>query len=98
MHELALAQQMLNVLLKTAQENEIKKIALVKILAGEMMAVVPDALEFAFRVISQDTKADGATLLIEEVKALVRCPRCSKEYAWSQHGYNCPPADLPEGS
>ncbi|MFZ5752663.1 MAG: hydrogenase maturation nickel metallochaperone HypA [Bacillota bacterium] len=90
MHELALAQQLLQVVEQTARANRLKNVVEIKIVVGEMMAVVPEALEFSFQVISQNTVAQGAKLVIEEQQALNACPQCQETYPWLEYGYRCP--------
>ncbi len=90
MHELALAQQLLHIVEQTARANMLKKVAEIKIVVGEMMAVVPEALEFSFQVLSRDTLAAGAKLVIEEQQALSKCSHCQITYPWLEYGYRCP--------
>ena len=90
MHELALAQQLLDVIKQTARDNNLRKVKIVKIITGEMMAVVPEALEFSFQVLSRDTLAEGAKLVLEKQQALSRCSQCGSIYSWLDHGYRCP--------
>ncbi len=45
MHEMAIAQGILEIVLKTAAENEAKKVLGIKLLIGEMTRVEPESLK-----------------------------------------------------
>jgi len=47
---------------------------------GALAGVDPEALRFAFEVVSRSTVAEGATLVIEPVAARAYCPECSREF------------------
>ena len=51
---------------------------LVKVSVGGLSGVEPDALELAFPVATEDTLADGATLAIEKVPAVLTCRACNQ--------------------
>ena len=90
MHELALAEQLLHVIKQAASDNNLRKVIIVKIIVGEMMAVVPEALEFSFQVLSRNTVAEGTKLVLEKQQALSQCSQCGHIYSWLEHGYRCP--------
>ncbi|MFZ5942962.1 MAG: hydrogenase maturation nickel metallochaperone HypA [Bacillota bacterium] len=90
MHELALAQNLLNIVNQAAQENQLSKVTTISVIWGELMGIVPDALQFGFEVSSADTPAQGAVLLHKELPALIRCSSCNHEFPWKAYGYSCP--------
>lgn len=90
MHELSLAQNLLEIVTRTAEENNLHKVTAVAVVGGELGGIVPDALQFGFEVSSAGTVAEGAKLLYRELPALIRCSSCSHEYKWKTYGYSCP--------
>jgi len=90
MHELSLAQNLLEIVCRTAEENKLDKITAVSVVGGELGGIVFDALQFGFEVSSVGTVAEGARLLYRELPALVRCGSCTHEFSWKTYGYSCP--------
>lgn len=48
----------------------------VKVRVGALSGVVPEALAFAFEVMSRGGIAEGAVLEVEEVPSRIRCDDC----------------------
>jgi len=64
MHEVALAQGILDVVLEVAAGRQART---VRVQAGEMQAVTQDSLQFCFEMVAQDTNAAAARLELEIV-------------------------------
>jgi Zn finger protein HypA/HybF involved in hydrogenase expression len=64
MHEIALAQGVLEVALDVADGHEVRT---VRVRAGELMAVTQDSFQFCFEMVAQDTLAAAARLDLEIV-------------------------------
>ena len=62
MHELALAQGILDVVLDVAAGRQVQT---VRVRAGEMLAVSEDSLQFCFELVAQDTPAAAARLEVQ---------------------------------
>ena len=73
MHELSIADAVLQIALNHAQDRRIEAI---EIKVGHLRQVVPDALAFAFTLVAEGTNAEGAELLMEEVPAAGVCRGC----------------------
>ena len=76
MHELSIAQSIVEIAEAKAREKNVQCIHTVKIRLGEFTTVVPEALEFAFEIARQGTLAENARLEIESVPMVVRCVAC----------------------
>lgn len=76
MHEISIAQSIIEIAEAKAREQNSRCIQTIKIRLGEFTTVVPEALEFAFEVARQDTLAENARLEIESVPMFVRCMAC----------------------
>jgi len=72
MHDLHLADQILKISLEYAQKNGLKKITSIKIELGDIVEhgerITPENLRFNFNLLSKNTLAQGAELLIVPVK------------------------------
>jgi hydrogenase nickel incorporation protein HypA/HybF len=66
MHELSIAEELLNIITEKAQRAGIRKIVRIDLRIGEFSGVLPDALVFAFEMLSRDTMSEGARVEIEE--------------------------------
>jgi hydrogenase nickel incorporation protein HypA/HybF len=76
MHELSIAQSIVEIAEAKAREANSRCIQVIKIRLGEFTTVVPEALEFAFEAARLETLAENARLEIERVPMVVRCVAC----------------------
>ncbi|HEY7495474.1 MAG TPA: hydrogenase maturation nickel metallochaperone HypA [Candidatus Tectomicrobia bacterium] len=76
MHELALAEGILAVVLDAADAQRVRRVCL---RVGKLLLVVPDSLQFSFQLVADGTPAAAAVLEMEEVPARWRCKQCSAE-------------------
>lgn len=76
MHELAVAQAVLDVALEAAAGRRVTR---VELRVGALRQVVPAALAFSFELVARGTAADGAELEIEPVPVVGRCRACGAE-------------------
>ncbi len=90
MHEVSLMEQTLEIALENARQQGANKINRLKMRIGEMSGVVPEALEFAFDVVTQGTIAQGAILEIESVPVVCYCSHCQREFSPTDVFYQCP--------
>jgi hydrogenase nickel incorporation protein HypA/HybF len=75
---------------KSAVENDINKVTKVKLVVGESHGALPDALEFAFEVLTEGTICAGAELAMEESVLLLKCRACAIEFHPEGYLYHCP--------
>ena len=73
MHELAITQDIIDVVCEHAQGTKIRRIVLE---IGKLSAVLPDAVRFCFELCAEGTAAEGAELEIIEPSGLARCRVC----------------------
>jgi len=76
MHELSLAEAVVEVATRHARGRRVRT---VELRVGALRQVVPSALTFAFELLSNGTVLEGAELAIEEVPARGRCRACRAE-------------------
>jgi hydrogenase nickel incorporation protein HypA/HybF len=90
MHEMALAQSMLEIVEQTARANGAARVTLVCIEIGALSHVAPDALRFCFDVVTRETVADGALLEIRTTPGEAWCMPCGMSVALPRLGEACP--------
>ncbi|WP_425059547.1 Hydrogenase maturation factor HybF [Sporomusa carbonis] len=90
MHELAIAQSVLDIALSTAASHNARRVTGIKILAGELTGVVPEALEFSFAALAGNTIAADAGLSVSIVPLRGRCRDCREEFAILSRRFFCP--------
>ncbi len=76
MHELSIAESIVNIALRHADGRPVSKVELE---VGHLRQVVPSALQFAFELLSNGTVLEGSELAIEDVPARGRCRACAVE-------------------
>jgi hydrogenase nickel incorporation protein HypA/HybF len=73
MHELAMADGLLSVMLEAARGRTVR---FARLRIGRLHAVVPDSLQFSFHLLGEGTVAASAHLELEEIPVAVQCERC----------------------
>jgi hydrogenase nickel incorporation protein HypA/HybF len=86
MHEMALAEGILAVVLDAADGQAVRRVCLQ---VGTLLMVVPDSLQFSFQLVADGTPAAGAVLEMEEVPARWRCKQCRAESAADRPPLHC---------
>ena len=93
MHELAVTEKILDIVVKHAQLNHVNRILSVTLKIGEMSDLENEWIQHYFDYLSKNTVASGAILKIEKVPIVLRCNQCSRtiEIAKNQLGdISCP--------
>jgi hydrogenase nickel incorporation protein HypA/HybF len=76
MHELSLAQSLIEQVVAAAAAENAARILRVVVAVGPYSGVEKTAFEFAFPFAADGTSAEGAELVIEEVPASIDCNLC----------------------
>lgn len=90
MHELGLAQGILDLVRQHVAETDLPAVRAIRVRVGEMAGVVADSLEFCFSAILGGTPCAGAFLAIEAVPARARCRACAAEFSLRTPVFQCP--------
>ena len=91
MHELSIAQAIVDVAARHAGESSVAR---VYVQVGRLRQVVPSALAFAFELCAHGTAVEGAELELEEVPVVVTCRDCGAESRPARFPLTCG-ADTP---
>lgn len=90
MHEMAIADNLMDQLLRIAEQQHAIRIVEVEVQCGVMQQVVPEALQLAFEALSAKTPAAGATLTIVEEPMAATCRACGRHYEPAVDNFRCP--------
>ncbi len=93
MHEATLAENILNIALEAAKQNQAAKIFKIGLTLGEMAGVEVEALTLSFDVLKKNTPADGAELAIKRVPISAVCNKCGKIFQLESYNFFCPACD-----
>ena len=75
MHELSVAMSLVDIALEEGRRDG-GRVRALHLRIGQLVGVMPEILINAFTLASHGTDLEGVTLEIEEVPAMVNCPRC----------------------
>ena len=78
------------VAVESAQAAGARRVTQVRLRVGVLSGAVPEAMRFAWDVVSGDTIAAGARLEIESVSAIGWCPDCQSEFDATEFFNECP--------
>ncbi|HWR39815.1 MAG TPA: hydrogenase maturation nickel metallochaperone HypA [Patescibacteria group bacterium] len=90
MHELSIAQGILDIALKTAAEHQAVRVGRITVTVGEMTGLVPDSLRQGFEVLAAGTLAAGAELVIDRIPLAASCRECGREFLVENRHFYCP--------
>jgi hydrogenase nickel incorporation protein HypA/HybF len=80
MHELSIANAILEAVQKEAAKRPGAHVAKVGVRVGALSGVVPDALSFGFECLVRGTELEPLVLVIETVPRRQRCPACEATF------------------
>ena len=90
MHEMSIAQSLLEIVEDTLKENPHSKLKKVVVKIGELVAVVPDSLDFCYKALTAGTPLEGSELEIEIIPVAALCQDCGKEFKVDSFFFICP--------
>ena len=89
MHELGIAQSALEEVSAEAARHPGARPVKLGMRIGELVAVDPEALRFAFEALTIDTELEGLQLEIETCPRRHRCLDCSTEFLVKDFAFEC---------
>jgi hydrogenase nickel incorporation protein HypA/HybF len=90
MHEMALAESMMQIVEEAARGNDASRVTAVWLELGALSHVAPDALRFCFDAVTRGGVAETARLEIVTTPGRAWCMPCSVEVALERLGEPCP--------
>jgi hydrogenase nickel incorporation protein HypA/HybF len=90
MHEMALAESMLEIVEAAARKHGASRVSAVRLEIGTLSHVAVDALRFCFDAVTRGSLAEGAALDIDATPGEAWCMPCGERVAIAQLGNPCP--------
>jgi hydrogenase nickel incorporation protein HypA/HybF len=90
MHEMSLAESVLEIVEQTARSHGVERVLAVRLEIGKLAQVEIEAMRFAFEVVQRGSVAETARLEIVEVDGSAWCMLCSAPVPIAQRGDACP--------
>lgn len=90
MHELALNQSIVSLVCECGRREGLCRVTRVVVEVGAAAADEPDPLAFCFEVVTADTAARDAELVIERVALEAACPACGAQFEMPHLAAPCP--------
>ena len=90
MHEVSIMAEAVRMAVEAAQAAGAQRITALRLRVGTLSGAVPDAMRFAWDVVSRDTIAAGARLEIESLPAAGWCAVCQVEFECADFFNECP--------
>jgi hydrogenase nickel incorporation protein HypA/HybF len=97
MHELSIARNILDIINETFSENKspdvktnFKQLHEVRIQIGEMVAVVPESLQFYYDNLVENTPYADSKLVIEMLPVKLKCKNCKVQFDSKEVFFICP--------
>jgi len=90
MHELSITQSVLDIVIEHAKRAGAQRIITINLVVGDLTGFVDDSIQFYFDMLSPDTLAAGAQLVIRRVPPRVRCRVCGQEFEPKDFDWTCP--------
>ncbi len=84
MHELSVAESLIKIISEEMAKHGLNKLLSVKVVHGQISAIVPEALETAFEILTINTPFAGAAFSMELKPMVVRCRQCGQEFSPTQ--------------
>ncbi|MEJ2635330.1 MAG: hydrogenase maturation nickel metallochaperone HypA [Calditrichia bacterium] len=90
MHEMSIAESVLEIVQESMHKNDARKLLSVTVEIGELTAVIPESLEFCFQAITENSAYKGADLKIVNVPLQGLCRKCDTEFHIEKYQFICP--------
>ena len=90
MHELSLAENVLQIIEEAAQAQGFSRVKTVVLEIGRLAAVEPEAMAFCFDAVIRDSCAEGAALKIVELPGEGWCAACAATVPITDIPATCP--------
>lgn len=89
MHEMSLAESVLQMIEGMARSQDFKSVKMVRLEIGQLSSVEPEAFRFAFEAVTRGSIASGACLDVIETAGQGLCMECSAQIPLSARYEPC---------
>ena len=96
MHEMSLAENVLQIIEDAARTQNFRRVRAVVLEIGKLAAVEAEAMHFCFDAVTRGSIAEGAQLEIIETPGAGRCQACGMTVAMQEQYGLCPECGSPQ--
>lgn len=89
MHELSLAENLLQIIEDAAHEQQFTQVRTVFLEIGQLTCVEPESLRFYFEIVTKDSVAQHAKLEIIEIAGQALCKQCQQHLLIATYHQTC---------
>jgi hydrogenase nickel incorporation protein HypA/HybF len=86
---MSIAQSIVSIVSETLENEDYQRLLEVVVDIGELVAVVPDSLEFCYDAITENTKFQNSKLTIHILPLIGKCRDCHLESRVEQFDFVC---------
>ena len=90
MHELAITQSVLEIVLRHARQAGGGRVLAIHLVVGQLSSIVDESVAFYWDSIARGTAAEGARLHFRRIPARFRCNACGREFPLREETLDCP--------
>jgi len=87
---MSLAQNIFDIVLRTANQHNARKVSKITIRAGQLRAIIPEQIRFCFGFVAKDSIVEGAELIVNTLPIKGRCKQCEDEFFVREYQFVCP--------
>jgi len=89
MHEIRIAEDLSLIVLDAARKENLSKVTKVNISFGQLVQIVPEIFEFAFRETLRNSIAQDAETDIEIIPVKMKCKICGSDFHVKENVFAC---------
>lgn len=90
MHEYAVTQGMLDLVLTEAKKAGASKVTEIRLVIGDLSTILDESVQMYFDIMSEGTIVQGAKLSFRRIASRFRCKGCGNEFDKPAKGFDCP--------
>ena len=90
MHEMSIAQSLLDIIREEMNKHNASVLKSVRLHIGRLSAIVPESLSFCFEVMTTGTELEGAELIMEIIPLRGSCRDCGRTFEIEDYAFECP--------
>ena len=87
---MSLTQSILDIIEEHAGRHGFAKVNSIRLSFGKRSSIEPEALKFAFEVLSEGTRAQGARMIFDILPVSIYCMHCEQAHELSDYASQCP--------
>lgn len=90
MHELSITENILDIALKHARQENAEEITDIYIVIGQLTSYIDESIQFYWQIMSKDTIAENSNLHFKRILAEFKCQQCENTYHPDSNSFTCP--------